>query len=103
MYAVVRVAGKQVRVEPDIDVQVPLLDADIGSTIQCDDVLLFSDGKDVHVGQPRLDNVKVTAEVLSHGRHDKIIVFKMKRRKGYRRKNGHRQGYTLLRIKKISA
>ena len=103
MYAVVCVAGKQVRVEPDIDVQVPLLDADIGSTIQCDDVLLFSDGKNVRVGQPRLDDVKITAEVLSHGRHDKIIVFKMKRRKGYRRKNGHRQGYTLLRIKKISA
>ena len=103
MYAVVRVAGKQVRVEPDIDVQVPLLDADIGSTIQCDDVLLFSDGKDVRFGRPRLDDVKVTAEVLSHGRHAKVIVFKMKRRKGYRRKNGHRQGYTLLRIKKISA
>ena len=103
MYAVVCVAGKQVRVEPDIDVQVPLLDADIGSMIQCDDVLLFSDGKNVRVGQPRLDDVKITAEVLSHGRHDKIIVFKMKRRKGYRRKNGHRQGYTLLRIKKISA
>jgi len=103
VYAVVRVAGKQVRVEPDIDVQVPLLDAEIGSTIQCDDVLLYSDGKKVRVGRPLLDDVKVTAEVLSHGRHDKIVVFKMKRRKGYRRKKGHRQGYTLLRIKKISA
>jgi large subunit ribosomal protein L21 len=103
MYAVVRLAGKQVRVEPDMNVQVPRLDAEIGSVIQCDDVLLFSDGEDIRVGQPKLDDVKVTAEVLEHGRDRKVIIFKMKRRKNYRRKKGHRQGYTLLRIKEVSA
>ena len=103
MYAVVRLAGKQVTVKPDEKVEVPKLDAEVGSVIQCDDVLLFSDGKDVRVGRPRLDDVKVTAEVLEHGRDRKITVFKMKRRKNYRRKKGHRQGYTLLQIKKISA
>lgn len=103
MYAVVRLAGKQVTVKPDEKVEVPRLDAEVGSVIQCDDVLLFSNGKDVRVGRPRLDDVKVTAEVLEHGRDRKITVFKMKRRKNYRRKKGHRQGYTLLKIKKISA
>ncbi len=102
MYAVVRLAGKQVTVKPDEQVEVPRLDAEVGSVIQCDDVLLFSDGKDVRVGRPSLDDVKITAEVLEHGREDKIIVFKMKRRKNYRRKKGHRQGYTLLKIMKMS-
>jgi large subunit ribosomal protein L21 len=102
VYAVVRLAGKQVTVKPDLKVEVPRLDAEVGSVIQCDDVLLFSDGKDVRVGQPSLDGVKITAEVLEHGREDKIIVFKMKRRKNYRRKKGHRQGYTLLKITKMS-
>jgi large subunit ribosomal protein L21 len=64
-------------------------------------VLLYSDGDDVRVGQPKLEGVKVTAEVVEHGREKKITVFKMKRRKGYRRKKGHRQDYTLIRIKEI--
>lgn len=103
MYAVVDMAGKQFTVKPDEKIKVPHLDVEIGSLIQCENVLLFSDGKDVRVGKPHLDNVKVTAEVVDHGRERKIIVFKMKRRKNYRRKNGHRQGYTTLRIKEISA
>ncbi len=103
MYAVVRLAGKQVTVKPEEQVRVPLLDVEVGSVIQCDDVLLYSGEGDVRVGRPCLDDVKVTAEVLGHGRDKKIIVFKMKRRKKYRRKKGHRQGYTLLKIKDISA
>ncbi len=102
MYAVVNLAGKQFAVRPDENIRVPLLDVEVGSVIQCDDVLLYSDGDDVRVGQPKVDGVKVTAEVVEHGREKKIIVFKMKRRKGYRRKNGHRQGFTLLKIKDIS-
>jgi large subunit ribosomal protein L21 len=96
-------AGKQVIVRPDEAVQVPRLDAEVGSTIRCDDVLLYADGADVRIGRPSLDDVKVTAEILGHSRDEKIIVFKMKRRKGYRRKKGHRQGYTRLRIREISA
>ena len=101
MYAVVSLAGKQFTVKPDENIRVPLLDVEVGSVISCDDVLLFSDGDDVRVGQPKVDGVKVTAEVVEHGRDRKIIVFKKKRRKGYRRKNGHRQGFTLLKIKEI--
>ena len=103
MYAVVNLAGKQYTVRPDEHIRVPSLDAEAGSVIQCDDVLLFSDGEEVRVGRPRLDDVKVTAEVVEHGRHKKITVFKMKRRKNYRRKKGHRQGYTLIKIREISA
>ena len=103
MYAVVNLAGKQFKVTPDENIRVPLLDVEVGSVIQCEDVYLYSDGKDVRVGQPKVEGVKVTAEVIKHGRAKKIIVFKMKRRKGYRRKNGHRQGFTLIKIKEISA
>ncbi|MBU8920571.1 MAG: 50S ribosomal protein L21 [Bacteroidales bacterium] len=103
MYAVIDLAGKQFTVKPEDNIQVPLLDAEVGSVIQCDNVLLFSNGDDVRVGKPTLDNIKVTAEVVSHGRDKKIIVFKMKRRKNYRRKNGHRQGFTMLKIRGIDA
>ena len=103
MYAVIDLAGKQFTVKPEDSIQVPLLDAEVGSVIQCDNVLLFSNGDDVRVGKPTLDNIKVTAEVVSHGRDKKIIVFKMKRRKNYRRKNGHRQGFTMLKIRGIDA
>ena len=103
MYAVIDLAGKQFTVKPEDNIQVPLLDAEVGSVIQCDNVLLFSDGDDLRIGKPKLDNIKVTAEVVSHGRDKKIIVFKMKRRKNYRRKNGHRQGFTMLKIRGIDA
>ncbi|OQX85716.1 MAG: 50S ribosomal protein L21 [Candidatus Latescibacteria bacterium 4484_7] len=103
MYAVVRLAGEQVFVKPDDIIEVPKLDVVEGSTIRCEDVLLFSDGKDVKVGRPLVDGVSVLAEVLEHGKARKVIVFKMKRRKNYRRKNGHRQGFTRLKIKEISA
>ena len=102
MYAVVNLAGKQFTVRPEEKMKVPLLDAEVGSVIRCDEVLFYADGEDVRVGQPRLEDVTVTAEVVEHGRGKKIIVFKMKRRKNYRRIKGHRQGYTLLKIKEIS-
>jgi large subunit ribosomal protein L21 len=103
VYAVVRLAGKQVTVKPEEKVVVPLLDVEEGSVIRCDDVLFYSDGDDVRVGRPLLDDVKITAQVLGHRRDEKVVVFKMKRRKNYRRKRGHRQGYTILKIREISA
>ena len=103
MYAVVDMAGKQFTVKPDENIRVPHLDVEVGSVIQCDNVLLYSNGQDVRVGNPLLDGIKVTAEVIEHGREKKIVVFKMKRRKKYRRKKGHRQDYTLIKIKEISA
>ena len=103
MYAVVNLAGKQFSVKPEEEVRVPLLDAAVGSIIRCDEVLFYADGGDVRVGQPRLDDITVTAEVIEHGKDKKIVIFKMKRRKNYRRTKGHRQNYTLLKIKEISA
>jgi large subunit ribosomal protein L21 len=102
MYAVFRTGGKQFRAEPGKKIRVPSLDVEPGESISFDDVLLTSDGKEVQVGAPILDGAKVTAEVVRHGRDKKIIVFKRKRRKGYRRKQGHRQGFTELRVDEIT-
>ena len=101
MYAVFRTGGKQFRAEPGATLQVPTLDAEPGSTVTFDDVLIASGGADVSVGSPRVAGAKVTAEVLAHDRTKKITVFKRKRRKGYRRKKGHRQGYTVIRVADI--
>ena len=101
MYAVFRTGGKQFRAEPGRRIRIPSLEAEEGSTITFDEVLLASDGDDVSVGAPLVDGAQVTAEVLRHGKDDKIIVFKRKRRKGYRRKQGHRQKFTEIRVDEI--
>ena len=98
MYAVFRSGGKQFRAEPGVRLQVPLLDAEPGDTVTFDDVLVASSGDDVQVGAPGVEGATVQAEVIRHGKTKKIIVFKRKRRKGYRRKQGHRQGFTEVRI-----
>ena len=101
MYAVFRTGGKQFRAEPGKKIRVPTMEVEPGDSITFDDVLLASDGKDVQVGEPTVEGAKVKAEVVKHGRDRKIIVFKRKRRKGYRRKQGHRQGYTEIRVDEI--
>jgi large subunit ribosomal protein L21 len=101
MYAVFRTGGKQFRAEPGKKIRVPSLEVEPGESITFDDVLLASDGTEVQVGSPVLAGVKVTAEVVRHGRDRKIIVFKRKRRKNYRRKKGHRQGFTEIRVDEI--
>ena len=101
MYAVFRTGGKQFRAEPGRKIRIPTMEAEPGDSITFDDVLLASDGKDTKVGEPVVKGAKVKAEVVAHGRDRKIIVFKRKRRKGYRRKQGHRQGYTEIRVDEI--
>ena len=101
MYAVFRTGGKQFRAEPGKKIRVPSLDIEPGESITFEDVLLASDGSEVQVGAPTLEKAKVKAEVLRHGRDKKIIVFKRKRRKNYRRKQGHRQGFTEVRVDEI--
>ncbi len=101
MYAVFQTGGKQFRAEPGVRLRIPSMDADEGSTVSFDEVLLASDGDAVSVGQPTVSGAKVTAEVLRHGKDKKIIVFKRKRRKGYRKKQGHRQKFTEIRIADI--
>ena len=101
MFAVFKSGGKQFRAEPGYTIQVPSIDAEPGDTITFDDVLLASDGDNVKVGTPTVDGAKVTAEVVRQGRTKKIIVFHRKRRKGYRKKNGHRQGFTEVRVNEV--
>ena len=101
-YAIIRTGGKQFRVQPGQTLRIPSLAADPGAKVEFNDVLLGADGDNVQLGVPTLAKAKVTAEIVGHGRGDKIIVFKFKRRKGYSRKQGHRQGYTEVRINDIS-
>lgn len=101
MYALVEIGGKQYRVEPDSTVRVDHLGSDEGSALEFDSVVLLRSDKGVSVGAPYVKGAKVTAEVASHERDKKIVVFKHKRRKNYRRTRGHRQHYTVLKVKEI--
>ena len=101
MYAIFRTAGKQFRAEPGRRLQIPTLAAEPGAKLTFEEVLLGSDGKSVKAGTPVLAGAKVTAEVLRHGKEKKVIVFKFKRRKNYARKQGHRQGFTEIRIDSV--
>jgi large subunit ribosomal protein L21 len=103
MYAVIRVAGFQYRVEKDQVLRVPLLQAEEGASVTLDDVLLVQDGSTVTVGRPLVEGASVSAQVVGHGRTPKLVAGKFKRRKKYRRRWGHRQGYTEIRIADISA
>ena len=101
-YAIIRTGGKQFRVEPGKTIRIPSLVGEAGGAVEFNDVLLGSDGSNVRTGVPTLSGAKVTGEIVKHGLGDKIVVFKFKRRKNYARKQGHRQGYTEIRIKDIS-
>ena len=98
MYAIFEAKGKQFRAEMDATLRMPTLDAEPGDRVTFDHVLLAQRDDQLIVGQPSLEGAAVAAEVIRHGRDDKIIVYKMKRRKGYRRKQGHRQGFTEVRV-----
>jgi large subunit ribosomal protein L21 len=102
MYAVVKIKNQQFRVTPEAQLQVPTLATEVGEKVTFDEVLLISDGTDVTVGTPHVAGASVAAEILNHGRSRKIIVFKKRRRKNYRRKKGHRQGYTEIKITGIN-
>ena len=97
-YAIVDMAGSQCKVTADGLVKVPKLDAEVGSKVSFDKVLVLSDGKSLQLGQPYVEGKAVEAEVVRHGRDKKIVVFKKKRRKNYRRTRGHRQLFTEVRI-----
>ena len=103
MYAIVEIAGQQFKVEKDQQIFVHRLETKEGSKIDFDKVLLMDDAGKINVGAPVIKGAKVTAKVLEHLKGDKVIVFKKKRRKGYKVKNGHRQYLTKLEILKIDA
>jgi len=99
--AIIRTGGKQFTVEPGSTVRVPSLKDEVGASVDLE-VLATGEGKETKVGSPLVDGAKVTATVVDHGRAPKIVVFKKKRRKQYKRTKGHRQGYTTLKIESIS-
>lgn len=101
MFAVVEIAGQQHKVSPSEKIYVPKLDAEVGKIVKFDNVLLFSDDTSVKVGNPTVKNLKVEAKVLGHVKDEKVIVFKKKKRKGYRVRKGHRQQYTEIEITNI--
>tara|TARA_Y200000002_G_scaffold206246_1_gene170118 strand:+ start:70 stop:456 length:387 start_codon:yes stop_codon:yes gene_type:complete len=102
MYAIVNISGKQFRAEKGKSLKVPSQSTEVGKKLLYDQVLLTNDNGKVQIGNPFIKNFKVSATVLENGRDKKIIVFKKKRRKGYKRKNGHRQGFSLIQIDSIS-
>jgi large subunit ribosomal protein L21 len=102
VYAVIATGGKQYRVSPGETVNVEKLPIEVGGKVEFRDVLMVADGEMVSVGQPKLLGATVMGEVITQDREAKIIVFKFRRRKGYRRKNGHRQPFTAVKITSIT-
>ncbi|WMJ71786.1 50S ribosomal protein L21 [Cytophagaceae bacterium ABcell3] len=102
MYAIVDIAGKQYKAEKDKFIYTNKLAAEPGAGVEFDQVLLLNDGSKTQVGAPVVKGAKVSGKVLEHVKDDKVIVFKKKRRKGYKKTQGHRQGYTKVLIETIS-
>lgn len=101
MYAIVESGGMQFKVEKDSRVFIPKLDAEPGTEVRLDRVLALNDGDNLHVGSPYVKEAQVKARVLVHARHEKLVVYKYKKRKNYRRKRGHRQDYSEVLITEI--
>ena len=103
MYAVIKTGGKQYRVSAGQKLKVEQIPAEVGAEITLDQVLMVGEGESVKVGAPLVAGASVKCTVVSHGRHDKVKIFKMRRRKHYQKHQGHRQNYTELRIDTIAA
>ena len=101
-YAIIRTGGMQFRAEPGKTLRVPTIEGEVGANITFDEVLLGSDGTNVHTGAPLVSGAKVSGEIVRHGKGDKIVVFKFKRRKNYARKQVHRQPFTEVKINEIT-
>ena len=101
MYALIEFAGKQFRIEEGSSIKVPYVDGKVGTKVTIDKVLYLDDGKNKTVGAPLVSGAKIDGEITSHGRERKVVVFKFKRRKGYQKKNTHRQEYSMLKIGKM--
>ena len=101
MYAVIKTGGKQYRVAAGEKLKIEQIPADVGTEITLDQVLMVGEGESVKIGSPMLAGAKVTAKVIAQGRHPKVTIFKMRRRKHYQKHQGHRQNYTELKIDSI--
>jgi large subunit ribosomal protein L21 len=103
MYAVVKTGGKQYRVSAGEKLKIEQISADVGAEVVLDQVLCVANGEDLTMGTPLVSGATVTAKIVAHGRGDKIRIFKMRRRKHYRKSQGHRQNYTEIEILGITA
>jgi len=103
MYAVIKTGGKQYKVSAGEKLKIESLAADVGAEITLDQVLLVADGESVTMGNPLVSGAAVKAKILSHGRGEKVTIFKMRRRKHFRKHQGHRQNYTEIEISGITA
>ena len=101
MYAVIKTGGKQYKVSPGEKLKVEQITADVGAEVVLDQVLMVGEGENIRLGQPMVAGATVKATVVSHGRGDKVTIFKMRRRKHYQKHQGHRQNYTELKIDSI--
>jgi len=102
MYAVIKTGGKQYRVAAGEKIKVEQIAADVGQEITFDEVLAVGNGSDLQIGAPLVSGASVVAKVIHHGKHDKVRIFKMRRRKHYQKRQGHRQGYTEIEIGTIN-
>ena len=103
MYAVIKTGGKQYRVVAGEKLKIEQIPAEVGTEITLSEVLMMGEGESVKIGAPLIDGASVKATVLAQGRHDKVRIFKMRRRKHYQKRQGHRQNYTEIRIDLINA
>jgi large subunit ribosomal protein L21 len=103
MYAIIKTGGKQYRVQAGLKLKIEQIPAEVGSEFVIDQVLMIADGENISMGKPLLSGASVVAKVLEQGRHDKVRIFKMRRRKHYQKHQGHRQNYTEIEITGISA
>ncbi len=102
MYAIVDIAGKQFKVSKDQSIFAPLMDGEAGTKVSFDKVMLTDNDGKIKIGSPTIKGAKVSGKIIEHVKGDKVIVFKKKRRKGYKVRNGHRQNFTKILIEKIA-
>lgn len=103
MYAIIETGGKQFRVEEGLELNVQKMDAEAGTQVDLDKILLIGQGEDVKIGAPYVEGAKVSCSIVEHGRDKKIVVFKKRRRKDSQTKQGHRQDYTRIKVEAIQA
>ena len=101
MYSIIKISGKQYSVSEGDIIKVSSQDWKVGDTVKLNQILLTDNGKNISVGTPIVADASVTIEIMEHNRDKKLLIYKKKRRKGYQRKNGHRQGYSLLKVNKL--
>ena len=101
MYALVNISGKQIRIEEGVNTKIPLQKNKVGSKITLDNILLFDDGKNKKIGNPYIKSLSFDAKIISHNEDKKILVYKKKRRKGYEKKLGHKQKFSVIKVDKL--